>query len=152
MRFPRSRSRVTRERRRRRRPIVQLIRRNIKSREIIGTMDRMGIRRPVPSSSSSCSSFCAFVSGLTRRVHMHCIADQQRPEHSAEREAGAAMERHEGRDRRSDQCNDRHDLRRGRGLLRTGRLLLRRGHSRPVPQHTYDQLRKWTSASFYVIF
>jgi len=58
------------------------------------------------------------------------------------------MERHEGRDRRSHQRNDRHDLRRDRGLLRTGRQLLRGGHSRSIPQHTYDQLRKWRFYQF----
>jgi len=58
------------------------------------------------------------------------------------------MERHEGRDRRSHQRDDRHDLRRDRGLLRTGRQLLRGGHSRSIPQHTYDQLRKWRFYQF----
>lgn len=66
------------------------------------------------------------------------VSDQQRPEYIAEREAGDAMERHEGRNGGSHQGNDRYDLRGGCSFLWTGRLVLRWSHSRSIPQHTHD--------------
>lgn len=71
------------------------------------------------------------------------VADQQRSKHFAGRESGDAMERHEGRNGRGDENNDRHDLRRRCRFFRSRGFLLRGSHRVSVPQHSNAQLRKY---------